>query len=299
MKRILLVTLFPFIFFFAKGQNWAASGSIWHYSINAFNIVGYIKIEKTGDTIIGGKICDVLNTSRYVYDYPSNNYYSYLNIDTNYTYTDSGKVFFWINNSFRKLYDFNANVGDTVFVQEVFSSTGFCNLQDTSIVDSVGTMVINGDTLRYYHLNPLQQYSWHYLGRIVEKIGCLGYMFPENNCLLDYMETGPFRCYSDSSGWSYQTGAAPSCDFIIGMNELAENFLFTIYPNPSSGIFSILSSEIITGIEIFDVLGKKIENWKFDFGKIQIDLSKQSKGIYFVRAFNPNGNSSVMKVVSE
>lgn len=308
MRRILLVILFPLIFVSAKGQNWAATGAVWHYSLNAFNIVGNIKIEKMGDTLINGKNCDVLKTSRYVYDYVASNYYSYSNISTNFTYQDSGKVFFWINNSFRKLYDFNVSVGDTVFIQETFSSAGFCNAQDTSIVDSVGTMIINGDTLKYYHLNPLQQYSWHYLGRIVEKIGCMGYMFPENNCELDYFETGPFRCYSDSAGWNYETGVVASCDFILGVNERYDNSEFTIFPNPSSGIFSISSSEKIVEVEISNVLGEKVystfANAQLTSGNppmtnapMTIDLSSKAKGIYFVKVLDENGNGSVKKII--
>ncbi|CAN5218077.1 hypothetical protein BH09BAC5_BH09BAC5_26460 [soil metagenome] len=295
-----------FLFFFlflicisANSQSWAAFGARWNYSYNAFNQTGYVEISKAGDTIISGKTCDILLTSRYVYDYASGSYYTFLNIDTNYTYGDSGKVYFFINNTFRKLYDFNVIVGDTVFVKEAFPSAGFCNLQDTSIVDSTGSMIINGDTLKYYHLHPFSQYSWHQSGRIVEKLGCLGYLFPENNCVLDYFESGPFRCYHDNSLWSYETGQVP-CDFIImGIDEVESANTFSIYPNPNSGIFTILTSERNGQFEILNSLGQIVWRTKIQEVQSEINLCGLADGLYFVRMNSENGSFASKKIIVE
>ncbi len=72
-----------------------------------------------------------------------------------------------------------------------------------------------------------------------------------------------------------------------------------IFPNPSSGIFSISSSEKIVGMEITDVLGEKVREFKFNPANKEIDLSGQSKGIYFVKILDEKGNRSVKKIILE
>lgn len=57
-----------------------------------------------------------------------------------------------------------------------------------------------------------------------------------------------------------------------------------VFPNPSNGIFTIKSEEEITTIEIYNVLGEKVRSSSGNGSKkTEIDLSNQSKGIYFVQ----------------
>lgn len=71
---------------------------------------------------------------------------------------------------------------------------------------------------------------------------------------------------------------------------------FTIYPNPSSGTFTIESSERRYEITITNILGEKILSQKIFSDRTEIDLSNQSSGIYFIR-INSEKGSAVKKII--
>jgi len=72
---------------------------------------------------------------------------------------------------------------------------------------------------------------------------------------------------------------------------------FSLYPNPSNGIFTLQSDEEITSIEICNTLGETIFNQQISKSSNHlIDLSSQSKGIYFVKIMI-GGKSAVQKLV--
>ena len=69
---------------------------------------------------------------------------------------------------------------------------------------------------------------------------------------------------------------------------IEENTLqsFTIYPNPSSGIFTIASESFIdpTPFQVTDVSGKIIQKGVLSQAENQVDLSNTANGIYFLQA---------------
>jgi len=85
--------------------------------------------------------------------------------------------------------------------------------------------------------------------------------------------------------WRYVPDTAcGGCDLnTSGINENNNSEIFSVYPNPSSGIFTVTSQEEITTIEIYNVLGEKIYKSEMRDKKYAIDLSGKAKGIYFVR----------------
>ena len=73
-----------------------------------------------------------------------------------------------------------------------------------------------------------------------------------------------------------------------------------IYPNPNTGHFNIYTSKqnIIQKIEIYDVFGKIIwQNINIKSHLKEIDLSEQTKGLYFVKIFNKNNTYTCYKVM--
>ena len=60
------------------------------------------------------------------------------------------------------------------------------------------------------------------------------------------------------------------------------------FPNPSSGVFSLQSSQTISSIEILNVIGEMIYSEEINTNKKEIDLSDQSNGIYFIRIQTEN-----------
>ena len=71
-------------------------------------------------------------------------------------------------------------------------------------------------------------------------------------------------------------------DVDLGQNELEMEL--NIYPNPSSnGLFTVQSEISGDALEITNALGQKVEfGFELSNGSTQLDLSKLSKGIYFL-----------------
>ena len=64
-----------------------------------------------------------------------------------------------------------------------------------------------------------------------------------------------------------------------------DNVNFKIYPNPTSGIFTINSHfENTASLNLIDILGKQVlNNYQINIGFNQIDVSELSKGVYFIQ----------------
>ncbi|MGC9331204.1 MAG: T9SS type A sorting domain-containing protein [Bacteroidales bacterium] len=59
-----------------------------------------------------------------------------------------------------------------------------------------------------------------------------------------------------------------------------------IYPNPNRGKFTIAQTNDIKSIEIYNAMGEIVyKSWASN-AKLQIDISAQPKGIYFVKVDN-------------
>ncbi len=73
----------------------------------------------------------------------------------------------------------------------------------------------------------------------------------------------------------------------------------SIYPNPTTGVFSVITNETKqTQLIITNILGELIYSTKMNSEKIIIDLSKQAKGIYFIKV-NTELGSSTKKLIVE
>ena len=99
-------------------------------------------------------------------------------------------------------------------------------------------------------------------------------------------------------------GVMTSLCTTVDVNEITQEDLINIYPNPSNGIFSIQSSEKISAIEIINVLGEKIysldpsTSLRVTNQKAEINLSKQPKGIYFIK-INSENEITTRKIIIE
>ncbi len=75
----------------------------------------------------------------------------------------------------------------------------------------------------------------------------------------------------------------------------------TVYPNPNHGIFSVIVRDpfLKAEIEVYNMLGDKIITSKMVGDKTQIDLSKQTKGIYFVQIVSDRKVVASKKLIVE
>lgn len=301
-----LVTFFFISSSFSFSQNWCSPGSEWFYGWNNSPVNGYIHLTYTGDTLIGAQTCNKIYKMTYWYNqafFSSGSNY----LGTEYTYADINKVYIYKNSQFFTMYDFGALPGATWIVPAT-KNYGACQTQATIKTDSIGTMVINSQTLRYICVtyNDTAQH-WGWCAKIVEKIGPIkwfyfngqptwDYLFPVKNdycgMFIDELaEGGNFRCYNDSSGFMYSSGISPTCNYLINSISEIDKQSVLFFPNPTNDILNIsfdLQNE--TKIRIVDLTGKIVAETKTENSKgktIQhINISALSKGIYFVNLQN-------------
>ena len=69
-----------------------------------------------------------------------------------------------------------------------------------------------------------------------------------------------------------------------------------LYPNPVFNILTLNSKLPITKVEIYSILGKKIEQINSDFNSISTE--NISSGIYMIRIYSEN-NIMVRKLIKE
>ncbi|MBK5213890.1 MAG: T9SS type A sorting domain-containing protein [Flavobacteriaceae bacterium] len=81
----------------------------------------------------------------------------------------------------------------------------------------------------------------------------------------------------------------------LGISE-NENSQYVVYPNPTDGLLSIESKELISKISVYNILGQMIETTSENN---QVDLSKAEAGVYFLKIESENGNFQTFKIVRE
>lgn len=278
-RYLLFIFIFLFITVSNYGQDFAPVGAKWHYSYTEFSSPnqGYIMIESVKDTTILGKNAKKLNITHFP---PAS---SPINLQREIIFSDSNKVYLFVYNQFRLLYDFNANQGDTIFVIEPYYSGNNLDTLIPILVDSTKNELIGGVSKKVQYITSIEP-SWYFGSKIIKDIGSDNYLLPFFAAVDP--SPGPIRCYYDSL-LSYQL--VNDCEEIItSINEKSNlQKQVSVYPNPSHGIFNIALPAIANEvqIEIYNLSGQQIENI-FIKDKGIINLSKLPNGIYFVKVIH-------------
>ncbi len=268
----------------SQAQIWAPQGAKWYYSYSAFGLSGYISIENTKDTLIFDhaygqfRNCQKLSKTRYSYGFGG---MDTISLGSEYTWSSDDTVFIYRHDQFYVLYDFSAQPGDSWVIPETYNFLEYCDSVGVVNVVAAGDTILNSEVLRYIVVEPEGQSHWVLSGMIIEKIGPLWYMLPEQACILDYMEGGPLRCYQDSI-FQYSSGIAPYCDFIVGIKE-PDNNSFMIYPNPAIHNLSIKCIPYeLYDLAITSIHGKTVMEF-FNVGNgTTIDINGIAPGFYIL-----------------
>lgn len=75
------------------------------------------------------------------------------------------------------------------------------------------------------------------------------------------------------------------------------NPMLTVFPNPSNGLFNIEATATLE-IELFDALGKSVLKRTIEAGVFSLNLSDQSKGIYFLKTLL-NGQVKIIQLIKQ
>jgi len=82
----------------------------------------------------------------------------------------------------------------------------------------------------------------------------------------------------------------------LGNSDFENVTSITIYPNPSTGIFNIVSQQNVS-VLIYDLLGKLVYNQSIVNGTNSIDISNFNAGVYLLKATDANGNTETHKLI--
>ena len=108
--------------------------------------------------------------------------------------------------------------------------------------------------------------------------------------LLSYVYEGKNGCVDSA----FQTITVDLCSDI----QFVSFDNISVYPNPSNGIFTIKTNNTsVSQLEIYNVLGEKIYKSAVINAQIEIDLSKQSKGVYFVQMVDDKNTILTKKII--
>lgn len=97
-----------------------------------------------------------------------------------------------------------------------------------------------------------------------------------------YWSIDVINCFGTTTGtsvWSFTT------DSTLGLEDTLEsNETFSAYPNPTSGILNIKSSQEVDNVTVFNLLGQNVASFtKNEISNSSIDMSSLSKGLYLVK----------------
>ncbi|HTA26491.1 MAG TPA: T9SS type A sorting domain-containing protein, partial [Bacteroidia bacterium] len=77
----------------------------------------------------------------------------------------------------------------------------------------------------------------------------------------------------------------------LGVGNLTNGKLINIFPNPSSGIFTLSLSNGIgkCSVEVYNVMGQRVKSEELRAKSEEINLSEQPNGVYFYRVIKEDG----------
>ena len=280
---------------------WAPQNAKWVYSDYITNSANptYTTIELIGDTVIQNITNKILRIE---------NIFECSGIEeTIYTYqTSDNKIFAKLNGNdeHKMIYDFNALEGDTWDIPIQVD-----NVEDTLTYEINAVTIINDDGIERRVYNVSRTYKNNLAGFnlpseiLVEGIGDLYFItaWQSQNCNGNLYHKH-LSCYSDiqSSFIRIPEDTAAVCnDIISSINNVQISNLKDkenlIYPNPSTGVFTVKNEYLIEEFEIFEINGKLIKRDKLKSN--QIDISNQANGIYFVRLLTKDNTFIYRKII--
>ncbi len=214
-------------------EPFAQAGAEWHYTLGTVNpdLFVYKTISYVTDTMIDDKLCSKMLEQDYDQSAGSRIYH--------YMYQKNDSVFFFKDGLFHLLYDFGAQVGDTI---ELGYYTTYSGDPLKMIIDSTGIINVSEEDRKIQYVTCGDGMVIEFGNHVIAGIGSTSFMFPT----LDFSYDGPLRCYSDSNievfhnplydgpAWNGEDCAETT----LSVDKISQARL-NVYPNPSNDIIRI------------------------------------------------------------
>jgi hypothetical protein len=208
---------------------------------------------------------------------------------------------------FEILYCFNAQAGDSWKVSDVIWDGEPLPGElpcDTSyvLVDSVGTVMMNGYSLRWLDVHTELPSTMGFNGRIVEGYGAVEQLiYPQGQpCTgtIDYAMYIP-KCYTHPIYGLYNLSQQDCNAFLaVGINNLNLSS-FTITPNPANEQFVInFNNSKSYSLSLLDLAGKVVKSIDVtNSDKVTIQSSDLKSGVYFLKVSDAESEPSFLKII--
>lgn len=282
MTNRFLATFFLFLFFskilFAQTE-FAQPGTIWRYNTYTSGFyygANQYRYVVTSDTLLNG-----WNARTVQGEIWNNGAFEPSPVMTRYVAVSGNKVYHRVDTSFVLLFDFDAQPGDTIFsaVDAYFPFWNFCShlwgeqLSFSYVIDSVGTMTINGTTLRTQYVRSADTIptGWNILGLgtgnpqvpIIERIGSpyVGTWFGGNTGCIQEGYPSSLRCYSDNDIYFEGDTQGLPCDSVVSTTTPVLGSL-SVGPNPFQDVLRIKIPDTFSGTQtvfrLTDLFGREV-----------------------------------------
>ena len=290
MKTILKFTIF-FVTLMVRSATahsqteWFPIGAKWCYE-HWIEAVGpktrdLFTVEK--DTLVDGKTCRIIRGETC----------------NDIVFEENSRVYYYFNGKFRKIYDFNVNVGDVVEF-EFKTSSASSSILDTTIIlpmqiESISTRIIDGVELREvsaFYIYSDGIYYWDYKHVYLEKIGVeYPYMqirtgiFPSHPGWASLPSSDELLWYQDHD---ITMGDLCDCQSPPSSTEIKiDPFDLTLFPNPVKNTLHIFGETQKVSIVLFDAMGKFVFEKKKNL-PCELNVEHLLPGIYFIRIVDEN-----------
>jgi hypothetical protein len=78
-------------------------------------------------------------------------------------------------------------------------------------------------------------------------------------------------------------------DISLSSEQPSSQLETVVFPNPAASYFRVKSDEMISAVEVFDILGKPVAEKQTQSTDVRMNISHLNRGMYFVRIFGQDG----------
>lgn len=269
-------------------QNLFVEGAEWYYTLSNFgssNIdVNRCYIE--GDTLIEDRSCLI-----YIQDHATCN----GRPKRNYMYKENDKIYFFDQDdgSFKLLYDFTLDVGDTMIYETGIHSWDLRRRTHYIRIDAVKPFLVNSLELKsfdvtYGYLDNGEVIFGEYSAQIIEDIGNTYNFFhySDGTGFCDDKYSEPLRCFSAPDFPTVEFSDI-GCTTVPSNDLNAVEFEIRSYPNPFTEGVTIELHESIEGghLYLFDYLGRiqYQQEWSSNGKSMNLNTTEIPLGIYWLQ----------------
>ena len=270
----------------ANAQVWCPPGAVWHHNYAAVSapLVGVVRTECIGDTVIQGETAKLKHATASGYDWQNGGTFQ-SDLGFVITKANADQVSFWDGSDWFLLYDLGLPVGGQwllVCYLDAFELT----------VTGTGLKIVDGIPLRYSVVSLDPPLPWLASDTVIERIGFKSiYVHPYS--LFGGWSNSVVRelhCYEDNE-IAYSALQQGACDYTLGVPEELPDVELTIMPNPGTDGFSLmLNGESRNGsLFVLDAFGRNVGNVPIRQGQARFDAQGLAPGVYVYRANDADG----------